>query len=154
MGIPFYYLPGRSKNKMATLSLVIRYPDRDSFYFFTKRSQISIILIYLYIYIYVYIYTVFYRSWDSAVSIATGYVMEDRGIGVRVPVVSRIFSSPYRPDRFWGPPNLLPNGYRGFFRREKSGRGVKLTTHLQLVRRSRKLGSIHPLTRTPSWRRA
>jgi len=23
------------------------------------------------------------------------------------------FSSPPRPDRLWGPPNLLPNGYRG-----------------------------------------
>jgi hypothetical protein len=26
-----------------------------------------------------------------------------------------IFTSPYRPDRLWGPPNLLENGYRGLF---------------------------------------
>jgi hypothetical protein len=32
---------------------------------------------------------------------------------VRVPVGSRIFTSPCRPDRLWGPPNLLSNGYRG-----------------------------------------
>jgi hypothetical protein len=31
-------------------------------------------------------------------------------------------------------------------------RGVKLTTHLQLVLRSRKCGFINPLPRTPSWR--
>jgi hypothetical protein len=29
---------------------------------------------------------------------------------------------------------------------------VKLTTHLQLVSRSRKCGSIHPLHHTPFWR--
>jgi hypothetical protein len=29
----------------------------------------------------------------------------------------RIFSSPRRPDRLWGPPNLLFNGYSGLFPR-------------------------------------
>jgi hypothetical protein len=33
------------------------------------------------------------RSRDSAVGIATGYGLNDRGVGVRVPVGSRIFSS-------------------------------------------------------------
>jgi hypothetical protein len=49
----------------------------------------------------------------SVVGTATGYGLDDRGIGVRVPVGSRIFSSPRRPDRLWGPPSLLSNGYRG-----------------------------------------
>jgi hypothetical protein len=49
------------------------------------------------------------------VGIATGYGLDDQGVGVRVPVVSRIFTSPYRPDRLWGSPNLLYNGYRGLF---------------------------------------
>jgi hypothetical protein len=37
-------------------------------------------------------------SRDSAVGIATGYGLDDRGVGVRVPLGSRIFSSPRRPD--------------------------------------------------------
>jgi hypothetical protein len=56
-------------------------------------------------------------SRESAVGIATGYGLDDQGVGVRVPLGSRIFSSPRRPDRLWGPPNLLSNGYRGFFLR-------------------------------------
>jgi hypothetical protein len=36
-----------------------------------------------------------------------------RGSEFRVPVGSRIFSSPRRPERLWGPPSLLSNGYRG-----------------------------------------
>jgi hypothetical protein len=47
------------------------------------------------------------KSRDSSVGIATGYGLDDQGGGVRVPVGSKIFTSPYRQDRFWGPPNLL-----------------------------------------------
>jgi hypothetical protein len=80
-----------------------------------------------------YIYTD-KESRDSAVGIASGYGLDDRGVRVRVPVGSRIFSSSRRPDS----PNLVHNGYRGY-----SGRGVMLTTQLQLVPRSRKCAYIY-----------
>jgi hypothetical protein len=44
-------------------------------------------------------------SRDSSVGITTGYGMDDRGVGVRVPVGIRIFSFPRRPDQLWGSPN-------------------------------------------------
>jgi hypothetical protein len=54
----------------------------------------------------------FWRSHDSVVDVATGYGLDDQGVGVRVPVGARIFTSPCRPDRLWSPPNILYNGYR------------------------------------------
>jgi hypothetical protein len=45
----------------------------------------------------------------SAVGIQPGCGSDDRGFGVRVPV--ELFTPPYRRDRFWGPLNLLSNGY-------------------------------------------
>jgi hypothetical protein len=65
-------------------------------------------------------------SRDSVVGIATTYRLDDRGVGVRVPVESRIFSSPDRPDRLlrstqppiqWVPGALSPGVKR-------PGRGV------------------------------
>jgi hypothetical protein len=89
-------------------------------------------------------------SRDSAVGIATGYGLDGRGVRVRVSVGARLFSSPQSPNRFWGPPNLLCNRYRGPFPGGKATRVVKLITHVQLVPRSRIRGSIHPLPHTPT----
>jgi hypothetical protein len=55
------------------------------------------------------------RSRVSAVGAATSYGLYDRGVGFRVPVGSRIFSSPQRPDRLWDPPNLLSSEYWGLY---------------------------------------
>jgi hypothetical protein len=50
---------------------------------------------------------VFLSSCGTAVDIAIGYGLYGRGFGVGVPVRSGMFTSPYRPDRLWGPPSLL-----------------------------------------------
>jgi hypothetical protein len=55
------------------------------------------------------------ESRDNAVCIATGYGLDNREIGVRVAVGSRIFCSPRRPGRLWGPPNLHTMGIGGSF---------------------------------------
>jgi hypothetical protein len=57
------------------------------------------------------------RSRVNLVGIATACGVDDRGVGVRFPVGSRIFSSPRRPDRLWCPRSLLSSGYRGLFPR-------------------------------------
>jgi hypothetical protein len=44
----------------------------------------------------------------SAVGIATGYGLDDRGVGVRVPVGPRIFTSRYSPDRSEAHPAFYP----------------------------------------------
>jgi hypothetical protein len=62
-----------------------------------------------------------FKNRGSSVGIATGYGLDNRGVGVLGPVVSRMFTS-YRPDRLWGPPNLLSNGYWGLFPRGKAAR--------------------------------
>jgi hypothetical protein len=55
-----------------------------------------------------------------------GYELD--GLG-SIPGNAKCFFSPQLPD--------LSNGYRGLFPCGEGGKGVKLTTHLQLVPRSR-----------------
>jgi hypothetical protein len=43
----------------------------------------------------------------SAVGIATGYWLDDRGVVFRVPVGSKVLTSPYRPCRIWVPHGLV-----------------------------------------------
>jgi hypothetical protein len=82
---------------------------------------------------------------NSAVRIATGYWLEDRGVGVKSPSGGKSFTSPCRPDQLWGPASLLSNRYWGPFPRGQSTSCVKVTNHLQIVSRSRKRRSVNPL---------
>jgi hypothetical protein len=55
-------------------------------------------------------------SHDSSVGIALGYGLEDWGSKSSIPRGGwEYFSSPQGPERLWGPPSLLSNGYQGSF---------------------------------------
>jgi hypothetical protein len=43
----------------------------------------------------------------------TDYGLDDRRVGVRVPIKSRMFTSPCRPNRLWNQLSLLSNGCGG-----------------------------------------
>jgi hypothetical protein len=65
-----------------------------------------------------YFSTVLTWSRVSSGSIVSDYGLDDRAIGVRSPAGAKDFSSNLLcPDRLWGPPSLLSNGYRGSFPR-------------------------------------
>jgi hypothetical protein len=75
------------------------------------------------------------RSRGSSVSIVSDYALDDWG---SIPGGGKgFFLHPLCPDRLWGPPSLLYNGYWGSFARGKARPGVTLTTHPHLVPRSR-----------------
>jgi hypothetical protein len=79
-------------------------------------------------------------KYTSVVGIATRYGLEGPGIESRWGEIFHTY-----PNRLWGPPSLLYNGYR-VFPGGKSGRGMMLTTHPLLVPRLRKNWAIPPLT--------
>jgi hypothetical protein len=95
---------------------------RNSFWGSPKNApdyRDSELIVVLKCYIKLQIYNFIKGKEPRAVGIATGYGLDDGGIGVRIPVGSRIFSSPLCPDLLWGPPSLLSNGYREFSSRIK-----------------------------------
>jgi hypothetical protein len=73
-------------------------------------------------------------SRDGSVVMAMGYELDGRdSISC---MGNSLFSTPQRPDLLLGPPSLQSNGYGQLF---SAARGLKLTAHLQLVQRSRKM---------------
>jgi hypothetical protein len=65
----------------------------------------------------IYIYTLIRENCDSAVGITTAYGLTGGGVGIRVLVGARFFSSPCLPDGSWGPLSLLLKGYGELFLR-------------------------------------
>jgi len=69
---------------------------------------------------------------DSSVGIATAYGLDGPGIESRWGEIFRT-----SPDRPWGPPSLLYNGYRVFPEGVRCCQDVTLTPHPFLVQRSK-----------------
>jgi hypothetical protein len=92
-----------------------------------------------------------YVSRGGAVGIATGYGLDDRGVGVRVPVASRILVSPYRPDRLSGPPTSYPMDTGGLFppgvKRQRREADHSLPTSSEVRKTWIYISTPH----TPSW---
>jgi hypothetical protein len=83
----------------------------------------------------------------SPVGIATSYGLDGPG---SIPGSVRFFSSPQRPDRLWGPPSLLSNGYRGSFpgvKRQRREADQSPPSSAEV----KKGGAIHPLPHMSSW---
>jgi hypothetical protein len=90
-----------------------------------------------------------FRRWNNIVDTATGYGLDNRGVGVRVPVGARIFSKSSRlalgstqPPIQWVPGTLSPGVKR-------QGREAD-----QSPPTSAEVKKIYPLPHTPSWRSA
>jgi hypothetical protein len=81
------------------------------------------------------------KSLGSSVDIATGYGLDDRGFGVRIPVLSEIFTFPYRPDRLQHSVQRILKVLLSGLKRQ----GLEAATHFELVPKSTRRGCIYPL---------
>ena len=91
------------------------------------------------------IYCIRIRGGDSVLGITTGYC---RRSGDRIPVEAKFFRT--RPDRPWGPPSLLYDGYRVFPRIKRPGRGVN-HPHLSRVQVKERVEVYCYAPSGPSW---
>jgi hypothetical protein len=81
---------------------------------------------YVFFLVFLVVYSVIPTKYPICIppGVATGYGLDYRRVGVRVPVVSRLFPSQRRPDRPWGSPNLLSHMVPG-----GSSPGVRRSGH-------------------------
>jgi hypothetical protein len=78
--------------------------NKESFLCENKKAMLRLNLVYTSM-----------RRRDSSVGIETSYGLDDRGVGVRVPVGSRIFPSPNRQTGSEVHPTFYPMGTGGSF---------------------------------------
>jgi hypothetical protein len=91
----------------------------------------------MYVTIYLHFFAIVCRGRVSSGSIVSDYGLDDRAIGVRSPAEAKDFSFSLCVQTGSGAhPASCTMGTGGLFPGEKSGRGVTLTTHPHLVRRS------------------
>jgi hypothetical protein len=110
--------------------------------FFPQSERLSFVPIqytwqnYRFLYFKLYIFDM--KSHNSSVSIVLGYRLDNQGSRVWFLVGAGNFSLHHHIQNSSGAhPASYPMGTRDSFPRGKSGRGVKLTTHLPLVPRSK-----------------
>jgi hypothetical protein len=79
------------------------------------------------------------------------WLRDRRGVGVRIPVGARIFSSLRRSDRLWGPPSFLSNGYWGALspRLKRQGHEADYTPQTNAEVKKMWIYTFTPYT--PSW---
>jgi hypothetical protein len=113
------YSHGRDLSPHATMlgiQISLHLPDMHTSLFYTTSEPVNrerlVSQMYRSYWYSMYCTVHVYGNRGSAVGIATGYGLDDRGVGVQVLVGSRILSSPQRLDRPRVPPSLLSNGYR------------------------------------------
>jgi hypothetical protein len=78
-----------------------------------------------------------HKSWGNSISIVSDYWLEYWVTKVRSAAEAEDFPSLLCPDQLWGSPRLLSDGYWWSFPGVKLGWGATLTTHPDLVLRSR-----------------
>jgi hypothetical protein len=85
----------------------------------------------VYLIIIIIIIIIIIRSRHSAVGITTGDRQDTRGVGVPVPVKSRVITYLYCPYSLWSVPTNLFEGKRGLNSRDNGSLVLKLTNQFQ-----------------------
>jgi hypothetical protein len=91
------------------------------------------------------------RRYNTVVTVTTPRAWQPRN-PILFPTGAKYLYSLKRPYRLRGPPSHRVNAYRCILHRQQSCWDVNPTTHVHLVRSSRKSGVISPLPHVPSRR--
>jgi hypothetical protein len=135
-----FSLPSRPADTPTAITLYILILNVCVYVYAFENNRIRIIAFNLYVFNSVTLFIHTQSCWvepGSSVSIVSDYGLGDRAIGVRSSAVAKdFFLQPLCPDRLWGSPSFLYNGYRGSFPRGKSRPGCDADHSPHLVPRS------------------